>query len=220
MVKNPLIRDLVAILMPLPGKPPAEADPEHFEEHENQLELTYDAREELAEKMAEAVEVSDTDPLLAAIGESSRIITAQEEQRRLLFAYAREHVRGRPYSFEALGRAAGRPASTVRSSMKQADIDAVAELLGPAAREAAPVSAEEAAFANMRGLLDRVEHAGRKNLLAENGAQLRPLLAGLHEEAVERVIARLREDYAELRPRPGSDLAKHLAAKEAARGQS
>ncbi|THV28996.1 hypothetical protein [Glycomyces paridis] len=213
MVKDPLIRDLVAILLPLPGKLLPEADLEYFEECERTLEATYNAREELAEQMAETAETADTDPLLTAITEASRIIDAQEEQRRLLFAYAREHVRGRPYSFDALGRAAGKPASTVRSSIKQADIDAVAELLGRAARENATVSAEEAAFQNMRGLLDRLEHTGRKELLADGGAQLRPLLAGLHEEAVERVIARLRGDYAEVRPRPGSKLARILEDK-------
>lgn len=193
MVKDPLIRDLVAILMPEPDKLAVFSDPTYFEEYQNTLDATYDAREELAGQMAETAEASDTDPLLEAITEASRIINAQEEQRRLLFAYAREHVRGRPYSFDVLGRAAGKPASTVRSSIKQADIDAVAKLIGPAAREEAQVSREEAAMANLRGLLDRVDPEIRTSLLAHDGAQLRPLLAGLHDEAVERVIARLRQ---------------------------
>jgi hypothetical protein len=216
MVKDPLIRDLVAILLPLPGKLVPEADLEYFEECERTLEATYNAREELAEQMAETAETADTDPLLTAITEASRIIDAQEEQRRLLFAYAREHVRGRPYSFDVLGRAAGKPASTVRSSIKQADIDAVAELIGPAPREKTQESPEEAAMANLRSLLDGVDLETRKNLLANDGAHLRPLLAGLHEEAVERVIAQLRQGYTEMRPRLGSALARKLEGKEQA----
>lgn len=216
MVKDPLIRDLVAILLPLPGKLVPEADLEYFEECERTLEATYNAREELAEQMAETAETADTDPLLTAITEASRIIDAQEEQRRLLFAYAREHVRGRPYSFDVLGRAAGKPASTVRSSIKQADIDAVAELIGPAPREKTQESPEEAAMANLRSLLDGVDLETRKNLLANDGAQLRPLLAGLHEEAVERVIAQLRQGYTEMRPRLGSALVRKLEGKEQA----
>lgn len=214
MAKDPLIRDLVAILMPLPGKLAVFADPTYFEEHQNTLDATYDAREELARQMEEALEASGTDPLLEAITEASHIINAQEEQRQLLFAYAREHVRGRPYSFDVLGRAAGKPASTVRSSIKQADIDAVAELIGPAPREKTQESPEEAAMANLRSLLDGVDLETRKNLLANDGAHLRPLLAGLHEEAVERVIAQLRQGYTEMRPRPGSALARMLEAKE------
>lgn len=193
MIKDPLLRDVVAILWPVPEKPPAEADQEFHDQYDTELEMLDEAREAAADRLEAMVDAGNGDVLLAALGDVSYTINRQERLRRLLLAYARQFVPGRGYTLDALAEATGMSPSGIRTAYKKTDVDIVAELIRVGHRpEPGP---EAAAEAHLAGLLDRVDQTTRADLLADNGAKLRPLLAGLHAEAADRVLGEVRGRY-------------------------
>ena len=72
------------------------------------------------------------DPLLAAVADAARRRQRADHQIRLLLAYAREHVRPRPYRLVDLAAAAGMSISGIRTAYTQADIEQAARLTGGA----------------------------------------------------------------------------------------
>ena len=72
------------------------------------------------------------DPLLAALADARRRKERADQQMRLLLAYAREHVRPRPYRLADLADAAGMSISGIRTAYTQADIEHAARLTGGA----------------------------------------------------------------------------------------
>jgi hypothetical protein len=79
-----------------------------------------------------AAGVMTEDPLLAAVADAARRRQRADHQIRLLLAYAREHVRPRPYRLADLAAAAGMSISGIRTAYTQADIDHAARLTGSA----------------------------------------------------------------------------------------
>lgn len=202
MIRDPLLRDVVAILCPEPPKPPPEADREHYEHYETQLEALDDDRNAMAERLDAITDSGDIDPLLAALGDVSYTINRKEHARRLLLAYARQFVPGRSYTLEALAEATGMSASGIRTAYKQSDVDYVAELIRVGRRPETEPGPEAAAEAHLTALLDRVDQATREDLMADQFAKLRPLLAGLHEEAATRVLGKIRSRYSHIALHP------------------
>jgi hypothetical protein len=72
------------------------------------------------------------DPLLAALAAARERKVRAEADMRLLLAYAREHVKPRPYRLADLAQAAGMSISGVRTAYTQADIEQAARLTGGA----------------------------------------------------------------------------------------
>jgi len=202
MIRDPLLRDVVAILCPEPPKPPPEADREHHDEYETQFEVLDDARNVMAERLEAIADSGDIDPLLAALGDVSYTINRKEHARRLLLAYARQFVPGRTYTLEALAEATGMSPSGIRTAYKQSDVDYVAELIRVGNRPEIEPGPEAAAEAHLVGLLDRVDQATREEMMADEYAKLRPLLAGLHQEAASRVLGKIRSRYSMFALRP------------------
>ena len=73
-----------------------------------------------------------TDPLLAALSDAAKRKQRADHDMRLLLAYAREHVRPRPYRLADLAEAAGMSISGIRTAYTQADIEHAARLTGGA----------------------------------------------------------------------------------------
>jgi hypothetical protein len=82
--------------------------------------------------MAAGVMTKDADPLLAALTDAAQRKQGADHDIRLLLAYAREHVRPRPYRLADLAQAAGMSISGIRTAYTQADIDQAARLTGSA----------------------------------------------------------------------------------------
>jgi hypothetical protein len=76
--------------------------------------------------------VMTEDPLLTALADAAQRRQRADHQIRLLLAYAREHVRPRPYRLADLAAAAGMSISGIRAAYTQADIDHAARLTGSA----------------------------------------------------------------------------------------
>jgi hypothetical protein len=70
------------------------------------------------------------DPLLAALAAARQRKVRAEADMRLLLAYAREHVKPRPYRLADLAQAAGMSPSGVRTAYTRADIDRAARATG------------------------------------------------------------------------------------------
>ena len=70
------------------------------------------------------------DPLLAALADAKQRKQRADHDIRLLLAYAREHVRPRPYRLADLAQAAGMSISGVRTAYTQADVEQAARLTG------------------------------------------------------------------------------------------
>jgi hypothetical protein len=70
------------------------------------------------------------DPLLAALADAAHRKRRADHDLRLLLAYAREHIRPRPYRLADLAKAAGMSISGIRSAYSTADIDQAARLTG------------------------------------------------------------------------------------------
>jgi hypothetical protein len=70
------------------------------------------------------------DPLLAALADAVQRKQRADHDIRLLLAYAREHVRPRPYRLADLADAAGMSNSGIRTAYTQADIEHAARLTG------------------------------------------------------------------------------------------
>lgn len=198
MMRSLLLRDIVAILWPLPDKPPAEAPQEFHDRYKTELEHLDEAREAAADRLLAMAVGHHDDVLLAALADVSYTINRQERLRRLLLAYARQYVPGRGYTLDALAEATGMSRSGIRTAYKQVDVDIVAKLIRTGERPETEPGPEAAAAAHLAGLLDRVDRATRADLLADDGAKLRPLLAGLHDEAAARVLGEVRGRYAQI----------------------
>lgn len=198
MMRSLLLRDIVAILWPLPDKPPAEAPQEFHDRYKTELEHLDEAREAAADRLLAMAVGHHDDVLLAALADVSYTINRQERLRRLLLAYARQYVPGRGYTLDALAEATGMSRSGIRTAYKQVDVDIVAKLIRTGERPETEPGPEAAAAAHLAGLLDRVDRATRADLLADDGAKLRPLLAGLHDEAAARVLGEVRSRYAQI----------------------
>jgi hypothetical protein len=76
--------------------------------------------------------MTTTDPLLAALADAAQRKQRADHDMRLLLAYAREHVRPRPYRLADLAKAAGMSISGVRTAYTKADIEHAARLTGRA----------------------------------------------------------------------------------------
>ena len=76
--------------------------------------------------------MTTTDPLLAALADAAQRKQRADHDMRLLLAYAREHVRPRPYRLADLAKAAGMSISGIRTAYTQADIEHAARLTGRA----------------------------------------------------------------------------------------
>jgi hypothetical protein len=72
----------------------------------------------------------DDDPLLAALADAAQRKQRADHDMRLLLAYAREHVRPRPYRLADLAKASGMSISGIRTAYTKADIDLAARLTG------------------------------------------------------------------------------------------
>jgi hypothetical protein len=72
------------------------------------------------------------DPLLAALAAARERKQRADHDIRLLLAYAREHVRPRPYRLADLAQAAGMSPSGTRTAYTSADIEQAARLTGGA----------------------------------------------------------------------------------------
>jgi hypothetical protein len=82
--------------------------------------------------MEAGVMTKDDDPVLAALADAAQRKHRADHQIRLLLAYAREHVRPRPYRLADLAQAAGMSISGIRTAYTQADIEQAARLTGGA----------------------------------------------------------------------------------------
>jgi hypothetical protein len=78
----------------------------------------------------EAGVMTIADPLLAALADAARRKRRADHDLRLLLAYAREHVRPRPYRLADLAQAAGMSISGIRTADTQADTEEAARLTG------------------------------------------------------------------------------------------
>ena len=76
--------------------------------------------------------MTSADPLLAALADAAQRKQRADHDMRLLLAYAREHVRPRPYRLADLAKAAGMSVSGIRTAYTQADIEQAARLTGGA----------------------------------------------------------------------------------------
>ena len=76
--------------------------------------------------------MTSADPLLAALADAAQRKQRADHDMRLLLAYAREHVRPRPYRLADLAKAAGMSVSGIRTAYTQADIEQAARLTGRA----------------------------------------------------------------------------------------
>jgi hypothetical protein len=70
------------------------------------------------------------DPLLAALADAAQRKQRVDRDIRLLLAYAREHVRPRPYRLADLAKAAGMSLSGIRTAYTKADSEQAARLTG------------------------------------------------------------------------------------------
>jgi hypothetical protein len=70
------------------------------------------------------------DPLLAALIDARERKQRANRDIRLLLAYAREHVRPRPYRLADLAQAAGMSISGIRTAYTQADVEEAARKTG------------------------------------------------------------------------------------------
>jgi hypothetical protein len=68
------------------------------------------------------------DPLLAALATARERRQRADHDMRLLLAYAREHVKPRPYRLADLAAAAGMSPSGIRTAYTQADTEHAAHL--------------------------------------------------------------------------------------------